>query len=116
MSSVIIKKFILKFFTDNGITSDADVNVTIVGQERMKTLAKKFLNENNTIHNVLSFPGNETSTPFQYPQDDILHLGDIVVCYTKAFEEAKLDGMRIEDKIIELISHGGYHLLGIHHV
>jgi len=45
----------------------------------------------------------------------MLHLGDIVICFPKALEEAKIEKKLIEDKILELVIHGFSHLLGNHH-
>jgi ssRNA-specific RNase YbeY (16S rRNA maturation enzyme) len=44
-----------------------------------------------------------------------LHLGEIVVCYPKVVEEAKNEDVLIDDKVYELVEHGAFHLLGIHH-
>ena len=115
VSSVKIKIFLSDFFKKNGIVSDAEVNVSIVGKEKMISLAKKYLNENGVLHNVLSFTTDEAVGLFTFPPDNIIHLGDIIICYPKVFEEAKNEGLRIEDKMIGLIEHGAWHLLGKHH-
>ena len=115
VSSIKIKNLLSKFFTDHGIVSDSDVNVAIIGKEEMEALGKKYLSPNEPVHNVLSFTGAESKKVFLDPPDDILHLGDIAICYPKCIDEAKKEGIIVEEKVIELIEHGAYHLLGIHH-
>ena len=115
VSSVKIKNYLSNFFTKQGIVSDSDVNVAIIGKEEMEVLGKKYISPNEPAHNVLTFTGNESKREFLTPPDNILHLGDIAVCYPICVDEAKKEGVLVEEKVIELIEHGAYHLLGIHH-
>lgn len=110
-----LKRELKAFLLENGITSDAMVEVAIVGKSKMLQLAKEYLNEDNILHNVLSFPTSETKSKFVSPPDGYLHLGEIIVCYPKAAEEANLEKKRIDEKVIELVTHGALHLMGIHH-
>ena len=98
-----------------GIVSDADVSVSIVGKVKMLSLAKKYLGEDGILHNVLSFPFIEVKEGFVDPPDNIIHLGEIAVCYPKATEEASKEGVLIDKKVIDLVLHGALHLLGKHH-
>lgn len=109
-----IKKRLSDFLIKKGVVSDADVSIAIVGEKRMLSICKKYLNEDR-LHNVLSFTPDEVKKDFIYPPDGILHLGDIVVCCPLAVKEANLENMLISEKIYELIEHGAMHLLGIHH-
>ncbi len=115
VSSVAVRKRLVNFLKAWGIVSDTVVHVAIVGEKKMLILAKKYLHEVNVVHNVLSFPSAEATGEFVYPPDDTIHLGEIVLCYPKLFEEAKTEGTRLEEKVFELIEHGALHLLGIHH-
>lgn len=116
VSVVLIKKELKEFFKKKGIVTDAEVSVAMVNEEEMAKLAKRYLKEDGkVVHNVLSFPSKEVKENFTYPPDGKIHLGEIVVCYTKVVEEAEAEGKLVEDKIIELIKHGALHLLGEHH-
>lgn len=110
-----IKKELREFLEKKGLVSDFSVNVSIVGENAMADMAKKFLGENNSLHNVLSFPESEVRGDFEYPANTPLPLGEIVICYPKAVEEANKEGVLIEEKIIDLVKHGAGHLLGEHH-
>lgn len=115
VSSLKIRKLLVDFFTKQGVVSDAVVSVSIVGEKTMLDLARKFLGEKNVLHNVLSFNESETRGNFIYPSGDILYLGEIVLCYPKIFQEAKDEGVLIDQKVEDLIEHAGWHLMGIHH-
>lgn len=106
-----IKRKLIAFLEKKGIVSEADVSVAIVGKQKMLALGKKYLKDKK-LHNVLSFEGDNN---FKYPPDGVLHLGEIVVCYPVAVEEAKDENKLIADKVYELIEHGALHLLGVHH-
>lgn len=116
VSSPKIKKRLREFLGKKGIVSDAQVEVAIVGVGEMGKIDRK-------IHNVLSFTPQESkkkfvygkAASFAYPLDGVIHLGEIIICFPKAVEEAKQEEKLIEEKIYELIEHGAKHLLGFHH-
>lgn len=110
-----IKDRLKSFLKSQGIVSDAEVQIFVSGEKYMKDLARTYLGEKDTLHNVLSFPDNETKEPFFYPKKDLLHLGSIVVCYPEAIREANAEGKQVDKKIYELVEHGALHLLGVHH-
>jgi probable rRNA maturation factor len=108
-----IKKKLAAFFAKNGIVSDAEVSVAIVGEKKMLSIGKKFLKDGK-LHNVLSFTPTEAKG-FVFPPDNIIHLGEIVVCYPIAIREAGIENILTSQKVYELVEHGAMHLLGIHH-
>ena len=115
VGSVMIKRKLRALLKEKGLVSNAEISVALVGKERMLKLAKKYLEKDTSIHNVLSFTENEIMQKFVYPPGDINRLGEVVVCYPKMMEEAKIENKRIDIKVWELIEHGTMHLLGFHH-
>ena len=115
VGSVMLKRKLRAFLREKGIVSDCEISVALVGRERMVKLAKKYLNNDSSVHNVLSFTENEVMRKFVYPPGDITRLGEVVVCYPKMVDEAKAEGKRIDVKVWELVEHGTMHLLGYHH-
>jgi len=115
-----LKKKLSEFFKKQGIVSDAHVSVALIGEKKMLELSKKYLKD-NTLHNVLSFSPDDAKdlsvqqAGFSYPPDGKIDLGEIVICFPVALEEAKKEGKRINTKIEELMLHAALHLLGIHH-
>lgn len=114
VSATKIKKKLANFLVGQGIVSDAEVSIAIVGEKKMLELGKTYLKD-NILHNVLSFTPTEVKGNFVYPADGLLHLGEIIACFPKVVEEAKSEGVLIDDKVYELVEHGALHLLGIHH-
>lgn len=119
ISSVKIKKFLQNFFKNHGIVSDAECNVSFVGEAKMLSLAKRYYKNppageaSNNLHNVFSFVESEI-LDFKNVTD-VIQLGEIVVCFPVVLKEAKMEGKLIEEKALELIGHSALHLLGIHH-
>ena len=113
VSSPKIKKRLREVLKEKGIVSKTEVNVALVDEKKMKSLARKYLKENK-VHNVLSFTAEEAKD-FKTPPDGVIRLGEIAVCFPVALQEAKKEGKLTEEKVLELVEHGAYHLLGIHH-
>lgn len=119
VSSIKIKKFLQKFFIDHGIVSDAEATISFVGESKMKVLGKKYYKDSN-LHNVFSFVESEVSSQggpafgWKNP-NNLMQLGEIVICFPQVLKEAKQEGKLIEEKVLELVEHSALHLLGIHH-
>ncbi len=109
-----IKKRLSDFFKKQGIVSDAEVSVAIVGEKKMMEIGDKFLKDGK-LHNVLSFVTEEEKKEFIYPPDGKIRLGEIAVCYPLAVKEAIDEDVLIDERIYELVEHGAMHLMGIHH-
>lgn len=112
VSGVKVRKFLQEFFKKNGIVSDAECNVSFVSKAKMLSLAKKYYKDTK-LHNVFSFVESET-VPFKHV-NNLMQLGEIVVCFPVVVEEAKKENKLIEEKVLELVEHSALHLLGIHH-
>lgn len=104
---------------DGQVHRDAEVSVSVVGDRQMKTLNSKYRNLDKTT-DVLSFglndPADKRNDEFIEAPDDILRLGDIVVSYPQAVEEAREGNKMVDDQIVFLVLHGLDHLLGKHHL
>ncbi|MCX6704490.1 MAG: rRNA maturation RNase YbeY [Candidatus Woesebacteria bacterium] len=110
----VIKKKLAEFLAKNGIVSDAEVTVAMIGEKKMMEIGGKYLKDKR-LHNVLSFVPGEVKGGFVYPPDGIIHLGEIIVCYPQAVKEAGEGNVLIDQRVYELIKHGATHLLGMHH-
>ena len=89
----------------------------------MHELNRKFRGLDSTT-NILSFaledpnPATLQHIPrvgFVASPDKWLRLGDIVISYPQAIEDASLDGISVDEEIRNLVEHGLNHLLGVHH-
>ncbi len=111
---------------------DAVVNVSIVGERKIKTLNEKHLGHEG-VTDVLSFPQYDKGSHHDYestlepvpqvndagafvlPPSPTLQLGDVVVCFPEVIRQAMKRGKMVDDHICYLVEHGLMHLLGKHH-
>jgi probable rRNA maturation factor len=99
------------------IHQNVEVSVSVVGDRQMRRLNKTY-RDIDAPTDVLSFPLSETSEsaiPFVDTPDNILRLGDIVISYPQAVDDAAETNKMVDDMLVELALHGLNHLLGIHH-
>lgn len=107
-----IKQTVEHVLKNKGIVGPTELSVAIVGTRKMRTLNNKYRNIDKAT-NVLSFSqieGEATVMP-----NNTLVLGDVIVCYPVAIDDAARDNMLVDRKISELVEHGVLHLLGEHH-
>ncbi|MBI4035848.1 rRNA maturation RNase YbeY [Candidatus Daviesbacteria bacterium] len=105
------------------VSGKIEVGINIVGDRKMHELNRKFRGLDSTT-NILSF-ALEDATPsslhhiprigFVAAPDKWLRLGDIVISYPQAIEDASMDGISVDTEIRNLVEHGLNHLLGMHH-
>ena len=87
---------------------DAELSVVIVNDEQIQDLNRKYLDRDRPT-NVISFPQQEGDGPAGE------HLGDVVISIEEAFQEAQESGMRLDERMLELLVHGICHLTGYNH-
>jgi probable rRNA maturation factor len=112
-----IRQEIGRIVLEKGIRSDVEVCVSVVGEVKMKSLHKKYM-ETEEATDVLSFPleeGHRNKTNFVSVPDGILRLGDIVICYPVATVQAEAGDKTVDEEMTFLAGHGCLHLLGVHH-
>ncbi len=95
---------------------NGEVNVSIVGNRRMKELNEGLMKHEGTT-DVLSFSQRDPSEGNLFPStpDQLPHFGDVVVCYPVAVHEAAKKGKMVDDMINFYVDHSIQHLLGFHH-
>jgi len=94
----------------------AQVDVSIVGQRKITELNEsKLQHEGQT--DVLSFPQHERHqlNDFPLPEGMPPHLGDVIISFPEAVNNAKRYGKMVDDQICFYLEHGLMHLLGYHH-
>jgi len=90
-----IKRFLEKIGLDN-----IEVSLNFVGQRKMRQLNRQFRNWDK-VSNILSFPQQGSRN-----LEGVLLLGDVVICYPKAQEEAIICQKTIDQAIWDLVKHG----------
>jgi ssRNA-specific RNase YbeY (16S rRNA maturation enzyme) len=109
VSSKKIKEKVKETLSKNGVVSDCQVSVALVGKAKIDELAGE------PGHPVLAYANNEIREPFSFPQKDIIYLGEIVVSFQAALDDSQKSGKLLEEAVAELVEHATLHLIGIHH-
>lgn len=93
----------------------AEISLAIIGGGRMRSFNKKYRGKNR-ITDVLSFGENlKHSHAFVMPPDNMVRLGEVVICLPQAKKQAKKQGHSLERELSFLLIHGVLHLLGYDH-
>ena len=99
---------------------DAEISVSIVSEEEIKTLNREY-REKDSVTDVLSFPmyefdedGNILCDEFDF-NDGRIVLGDIIICAKRASSQATEYGHSFIREIAFLTVHSMLHLLGYDH-
>lgn len=118
-----IKAAVLTTLQNHRVSGKVEIGVSIVGDRKMHELNRKYRGIDTTT-NILSFALEDPQpialqhvprVGFIASPDKWLRLGDIVISFPQALEDASLDGTSVEEEIRILIEHGVKHLLGLHH-
>ena len=118
-----IKLTVLEILQKNKISGKIEVGINVVGDRKMHELNRKYRGIDSTT-DILSF-ALEDPNPlslqhtlrigFVASPDKVLRLGDIVISYPQALDDASWDNITVEEEIKNLVEHGLNHLLGVHH-
>lgn len=92
---------------------NCEFSVSFVDREEIKELNSTYRGVDK-VTDVLSFPQFEDFS--ELPEDQIICLGDIVICEDRAKEQAEEFGHSYEREIIYLFTHSVLHLLGYDHM
>ncbi len=109
-----VRKTIDKVLANHQVFQPTLVEVSVVGDRKMRDLNRKFRQLDETT-DVLSFPLENQPAQSQVSPDGLLHLGDIVVSWPQARNVAVKSNRLISSVICDLVEHGVKHLLGEHH-
>lgn len=111
-----LREHLTKVLAKNRLTDAIEIDVQVVGKRKISELHRVYMKLDGPT-DVLSFPLNDPQDdrPFMASPDGVLRLGDIVVCYPVAVEEALEKQCKVDDQIKFLAEHGLMHLLGYHH-
>lgn len=113
----MVRREIEKVILERGPAGETEVCVMVVGKRKMKQLHQQYM-ETAEVTDVLSFPLDEQpeKTDFVSVPDGVTRLGDIVICYPVAVDQAKNGQNRsVNEEMAFLAGHGCLHLLGVHH-
>lgn len=112
-----VRKIARKVLDEEGITPSYEVSLVFTDSETVQKLNRDFRGVDEAT-DVLAFymlPQNESEPSFVLPPDGITHLGEVIISYPQAVEQAREQGHPVEQELGLLIIHGILHLLGYDH-
>lgn len=111
---LLIRKACIATLKMEGFEDSAEINVTLVNDDMIKEMNKKFRNIDSST-DVLSFPLGENGEYDIDEDNGCKLLGDIVISMERAMEQAELYGHSLQREVAYLTVHSMLHLLGYDH-
>ena len=90
------------------VKQPVELSIVVTGNAQLRALNREF-RDIDAPTDVLSFATGETLPP------DRVYLGDVIISYPKAREQAEAGGHAVEAELQLLVVHGVLHLLGHDH-
>ena len=88
---------------------EVDLTIVLTDDNQLKELNREFM-EIDAPTDVLSFPSGELDL-----DSGNLYLGDVIISYPRALEQAQAAGHQVDAELELLTVHGVLHLLGYDH-
>lgn len=104
----LLEKVVLEAVDLEGFSKDFEVGISLVAPEEIQELNRRY-REKDAVTDVLSFPMYEEG------EMEPVQLGDVVICFARAKEQAVEYGHSITRELCFLTAHGMLHLLGHDH-
>ena len=104
-------------FRAESITPPYEMSLVFTDSETVQRLNRDYrgVDEPTDVLAFYMLPQHGADADFVSPPDDITHLGEVIISYPKAEEQAKEQGHSTEQELTLLIIHGILHLLGYDH-
>ena len=96
-------------FQHQGIPIDSSLSIVVTDDPQMHQLNQQFVGIDSTT-DVLSFPAG-----YMDPDTNSFYLGDILISYPRAREQATQAGHSVDAELQLLVVHGILHLAGHDH-
>jgi probable rRNA maturation factor len=99
------------------VTPPYEVSIVFTDSETVQKLNRDYrgVDEPTDVIAFQMLPQKETDLSFVLPPDGITRLGEIIISYPQAVEQAKEQGHSVDKELALLIIHGVLHLLGYDH-
>ena len=111
------KKIARRVLKAEGVTTPYEVSLVFTDSETVQRLNRDYRGVDRPT-DVLAFymlTQKEANSFFALPPDGVLRLGEVIISYPQAAEQAKEQGHSVEQELALLIIHGILHLLGYDH-
>jgi len=112
------KKIVQKVLKAEGVAAPYEVSLVFTDSDVVRQLNRDYRGVDEPT-DVLAFymlpRKEEADDTFALPSDGVTRLGEIIISYPQAVEQAKEQGHATEKELALLVIHGILHLLGYDH-
>ncbi|MGB6873731.1 MAG: rRNA maturation RNase YbeY [Dehalococcoidia bacterium] len=100
-----------------GVAPPYEVSLVFTDSETVKQLNRDYrgVDEPTDVLAFYMLPQKEVDDFFALPPDGVTRLGEVIISYPQAVEQAKEQGHSPEKELALLVIHGILHLLGYDH-
>ena len=112
-----VKKIVRQVLKAEGVIPPYEVSLAFTNAETVRQLNRDYRGVDEPT-DVLAFsmlPQKGTDSSFPLPPDGLTRLGEVIISYPQAAEQARELGHSPEKELALLIIHGILHLLGYDH-
>jgi probable rRNA maturation factor len=112
-----VKKIVRQVFKAAEVNPPYEVSLVFTDSETVKQLNQDYrgVDEPTDVLAFCMLPQKGADSSFALPPDGVTRLGEVIISYTQAVEQAKEQGHSTERELALLIIHGILHLLGSDH-
>ena len=111
IDSLRLNDVVTRALRAEGWNQPATVGLLITDDETIRELNLRYRRQDSPT-DVLAFGSSDDEDGFVSPPALPRHLGDLVLSYPRASDQAAQYGLSIEDEVDRLLVHGLLHLLG----
>ena len=109
-----VRKIAREVLRAENVPSPCEVSLVITGSGTVRRLNRDYRGVDQPT-DVLAFSMSPEEADFILPPDNVLRLGEVVISYPRAEEQAREQGHSTNRELALLVIHGMLHLLGYDH-
>jgi len=112
-----VRKIARTVLKAEGMVSPYEVGLVFADSEAVRQLNRDYrgIDEPTDVLAFYMLPQKGADDTFALPPDGVTRLGEIIISYPQAVEQAKEQGHATEKELALLVIHGILHLLGYDH-
>jgi probable rRNA maturation factor len=112
-----VKKIVRQVIKAEGVAPPYEVSLVFTDSETVKQLNRDYrgIDEPTDVLAFYMLPQKKADSSFALPPDGVTRLGEVIISYHQATEQAKEQGHSPERELALLIIHGILHLLDYDH-
>jgi probable rRNA maturation factor len=112
-----VRKIVQTVLKAEGVAPPYEVSLVFTDSDTVKQLNRDYrgVDEPTDVLAFYMLPQKEADSSFALPPDGVTRLGEVIISYPQAAEQAKEQGHSPQRELALLVIHGILHLLGYDH-